>query len=118
MNKIEKITDDPLQQQTIVLADGTTFSFEMYFIPMQQGWFFTNITYGTFTLTGLRICVSPNMLYQFQNLIPFGIACFSVGNREPSLQQDFVSGNCQLYLLTQAEVAEYTAYIENGTPTS
>jgi hypothetical protein len=118
MNLIQKITSDPLQQQAIVLADGTSFSMTMYFIPLQQGWFFTEIVYGTFVLNGLRICNNPNMLYQFKNILPFGIACFSKENREPSLQQDFSSGNSQLYLLTEAEVQEYTDYIELGTTPS
>ena len=54
------------------------------------------------------------MLYQFQNQIPFGLACFSKANREPQLQQDFVSGASSLYILTQAECQEYATYIQGG----
>lgn len=82
---------------------------------MQFGWFFTNITYGSFVLNGLRITNLPNMLFQFQNKIPFGLACFSKANREPSLQDDFVSGNSKLYILTQAECEEYDTYVRLGT---
>lgn len=115
MNLIS-ITDLPLQTQTIILPDGNSFFMEIYFRSMQQGWFINSITYGSnFTLNGLRICNNPNMLYQWRNLLPFGLACFSIANREPSQLQDFSSGASNIYLLTQAEVTAYTAYINGAS---
>lgn len=114
MQLIEQITTDARQQQTLVLPDGSSLTFTMYFVPMQFGWFFTDITYGDVIIKGRRIFVSPNMLYQFKNQIPFGIACFSKNSREPTLQQDFASGSASLYLLTAAEVALLTEAFENG----
>ena len=77
-----------------------------------------NLTYTnaniTFTLNGLRITNSPNMLNQWKNILPFGLACFSTANREPSLQQDFASGNSVLYVLTQAEVTQYSEFLALG----
>lgn len=78
---------------------------------MQLGWFITSLAYLSFELKGLRISNSPNMLYQFRNRIPFGLACFSMDKREPSLQSDFVSGASKLYVLTEAEVDAYTEYL-------
>ncbi len=115
MRQILGLTTNPLQSQILVLDDGTAFTLTIYFRPMQQGWFINNLTYGTFILTGVRITNSPNMLYQFQNLIPFGLGCFSVNNREPSLQEDLSSGATSLYILSQADVLAYAAYIRNGT---
>lgn len=114
MYLIQQITDDPFQQQTLILPDGSSLSLTISFIPMQYGWFITSLAYQTFVLQGLRICNSPNMLYQFQNQIPFGLACFSTQNREPSQQEDFSSGASLLYILSAAEVAEYTELIQNG----
>lgn len=114
MNKIVNITDDPLQTQTIILPNGNVFTYAMYYIPNQYGWFFNNITYGSFVLNSLRITNNANMLYQWQNLLPFGIACFSVSKREPTQQQDFLSGASSLYVLTQAECQAYAAYIRGG----
>lgn len=111
---IKQITSNPLQSQTLVLPDGTSLALTIYFRPMQFGWFINTLTYGSFVLNGLRITNTPNMLNQWQNIIPFGLACFSVGNREPSLQQDFVSGNSKLYILTQAEVREFESFLKNG----
>lgn len=107
MNILTTISDSPLQQQQIVLDTGGTFVFTLYFVPLQQGWFITELTYGDFTLHGLRITNSVNMLNQWRNLIPFGLACLSTANREPSLQQDFSSGASNLYILTQAECEQY-----------
>lgn len=111
---IQRVTSNPLQKQALILDDGTVVSLTMYFRPMQQGWFINELMWGSFVLNGLRICNSPNMLYQFRNQIPFGLACFSVNNREPSLQQDFSSGASKLYILTEAEVQEYTEYLRAG----
>lgn len=113
MNIIQQITTDPLQKQTIILADGTSFALTLNFKPMQFGWFITELVYGNFTLQGMRVCVSPNILHQFRNQIPFGIACFTTDSREPSLQADFSSGTAKLYLLSAAEVIQYTEIL-NG----
>lgn len=115
MNLITQITTAPLQQQTFILGDGTSFTMSIYFVPLQTGWFITELTYGAnFTLRGLRITNSVNMLNQFRNLIPFGLGCISVANREPGLLEDFSSGNSKLYVLTQAETDEYAEYLKLG----
>ena len=114
MYQIQNITDDSLQEQTLVLDDGSSVFIQMYFMPMQYSWIFTQIIYNNFTLNGLRISNSPNMLQQFRNQIPFGIGCFSTANREPSQQQDFSSGASELYILTAAEVAAYETFLVSG----
>lgn len=111
---IQQITDDPLQKFNLILPDGSSLGLQIYFVPMQLGWFITELTYGDFVLNGVRITNSPNMLYQFRNQIPFGLACFSSHNREPSQQQDFSSNASLLYILTADEVAEYTRFLQGG----
>ncbi len=111
---IPRITSNPLQSQTLVLDDGTSFALTMYFRPMQQGWFITELTYGDFILREMRIVNSPNLLIQFMNKLPFGLGCFSTANREPSLQEDFSSGASKLYILTALETQEYLEFIRGG----
>jgi hypothetical protein len=108
MYNIPNITDDYLQIKSLVLPSGSKIVMSLYYMPIQTGWFITNLTYGTFQLNGLRITNSPNMLHQFKNKIPFGLACFSSTTREPNLLQDFLSGSSSLYILTPAEVAAYS----------
>lgn len=114
MNLIQQVTADAFQRQTLVLDDGTTLTMTIRFVPMQLGWFITSLVYGAFVLNGLRITNSPNMLHQFRNQIPFGLACLSTANREPSLQEDFSSGASKLYILTSTEVAAYTEFLSHG----
>jgi hypothetical protein len=105
---IQQITRDPLQKQTLILPDGTSLSMTIYFMPMQYGWFITSLIYKSFTLNGLRITVSPNMLRQFKNQIPFGLACYANSEkREPTQQQDFSSGAFSLFLLDRSEVTAF-----------
>ncbi len=111
MNQINQLTNSSRQNQILVLADGTSFNITIYFVPMQYGWFITNLTYGEFVLNNIRICNIPNLLQQFRNQLPFGLACFSVNEREPSQQDDFVSGASSLYVLTAAEVRQYSEFL-------
>lgn len=111
MKTIEQITTEPLQKQTIVLDDGSTVSFVIAYVPMQYGWFFREIIYKSFKVTNIRVTNSPNILHQFKNQIPFGIACFSEENREPFLQEDFSSGTSKLYLLSLEETQDYAEYL-------
>ena len=107
MKLIQGITDSAYQESTVTLDDGTTFTIDIRFVPMQYGWFIDRLVYEDFTYYNLRICNSTNILHQFRNKIPFGLACVSVDDREPSLQEDFLNGSSKLYLLSEDETLEY-----------
>lgn len=115
MYEIQQITNDPLQKQNVILPDGTFFSMTLYFMPMQKGWFIRELVYSPSNLTikGLRISNNVNMLFQWRNKIPFGLACVSVSEREPMILEDFQSGNSKLYLLNQEEVRQYVEYLSD-----
>lgn len=115
MYQIQNTTGDALQQQTLILPDGSNAVLTMYYSSQQQAWFIQNLTYGTFILQGVQITNEPNILYQWKNQLPFGLACFSTENREPTQQQDFFSGEATLYILSQAEVLEYETYLTGGS---
>lgn len=114
MRIVQRVSANPWQRQSLALDDGTTFSLELYFRPMQQGWFINELVYGDFVLRGTRVVSIPNMLNQWRNLLPFGLGCFSVANRDPQLQEDFISGAATLYVLSAAEVTEYAEYLRLG----
>lgn len=111
MNLINQITNDTRQKQSVPLEDGTTFNISIYFVPMQKGWFIEELTYGDFKVTCMRIVNSPNILRQFKNKLPFGLACISNEDREPALQNDFISGASNLYVLSEAELEQYEDYL-------
>lgn len=108
MFQVQNLTNDARQKQTLVLPDGTLIVMSIYFVPMQLGWFITSLVYGDFVLNNLRITNSPDMLYQWRNKLPFGLACFSDQNREPTQQDDFATGASKMYVLTDAEVETYS----------
>lgn len=115
MYQIQNLTIDPKQKQTLVLPDGTQITITIEYVPSQLGWFLRTITYGDFVLNGIRICNNPDLLYQWRNLIPFGLACSSLDvRREPSLQEDFVSGASSLFILSADDVLAYTRYLSGG----
>ena len=115
MQEIQKITSDPYQKQTLLLDDGTSMTFTLRFVPMQLGWFISELIWqNSFILRGMRVCNNPNMLLQWQNLLPFGLGCFSDQNREPQLVEDFSSGASRLYILTAAECAEWLVFLNDG----
>lgn len=116
MLAVQNLTADANQTQNLVLPDGTIVTLTISYYPQQQGWSITNLTYGTFVLQGLWIVNTPNMLRQWKNLIPFGLACFSTQNREVTQQQDFATNEAQLFVLTSEEVLEYEDYLQGGSP--
>ena len=111
---ISKITDDPSQEQQLVLYDGSVLYMSMYYSETQKGWFFDTLQWNTITINGLRIVNSPNMLHQFRNQLTFGMSCISIGNREPMLVSDFSTGASTLYILSSTEVAYYNTYLTTG----
>ena len=110
MNQILQISDDPVQRKKIILPDGSSMSLLLKFVPMQYGWFIDELVYGSFTIQGIRVCNSFNILHQFKNKIPFGIACITTG-REPTHREDFSSGTSKLYIISSSEVKQYAGFL-------
>lgn len=110
---IQGLIEAPWQRKAQVLPDGSIVTLILYFIPMQQSWFIQELTYGDFILRNIRITTYPNILYQWRNILPFGIACHTIDFRNPSFQEDFSSGASKLYFLTETEVTEFTSLL-NG----
>lgn len=116
MLPILNLTNDPNQKMTLVLPDGTKLVLQLQYVASQDGWFYTSITNAgqNFQLGITRICVIPNALRQFKNLINFGLTCVTQSGREPTQLDDFSSGAFQLFVLTQAEVLQYEAALKAG----
>jgi hypothetical protein len=115
MLQVQQITTDASQTQTLILQDGSQLQLSLYYSEQQYGWFF-DMTYGsTFILDGIRMTVNPNILRQWKNLIPFGMACFATTSpREPTQIADFASGLFQVFILTADDVEAYETFITSG----
>lgn len=103
MNQITSLTTDPKQQFNAVISGYNTAQIYIEYKPQQFGWFM-NLVWGNFSVNNLRLAVGPNILRQFKNQIPFGIAISGVGNIDPLNQTDWVSNN-GFFILTSDDVA-------------
>jgi hypothetical protein len=113
MYLIEGLSKHSFQKQRLILPNGDPILLTIQFKPQQFGWFITSLSYDPtdFLLKSARIVVSPNMLYQYKNQIPFGLACFTANGQEPTQQEDFSSGFASLYILSEAEVEAFSELI-------
>ena len=103
------------QQKFSTAADnGDQIEITLYFLSASQSWKM-DLVYGDFELKGNRVYNSPNMLCQYTNIIPFGLACTVEDGGEPFLVNDFSSRRCELLVLTAAEVQEIESAFMDGT---
>ena len=102
MKEITILNDAPKQTFKFTI-DGYDYV-EVYieFKPQQYSWFF-NLTWGNFSLFGERVAVSPNLLRQFKDLIPFGIMISGEDGLDPFAIDSWVTKN-KFYFLSADEV--------------
>ena len=98
MKQITAISNDAKQNMTFVLDDGSRVDFYIEYISCQKGWFMS-LTYGDVVINGRRMVNSPNMLRQFRDFLPFGLACVVIDGGEPIYIDDFSEAKAILYLL-------------------
>lgn len=103
MTQIDNITDDADQLTQVVLDDGSIMQLEIFYNPATQRWAF-NMTHTLLTVQGVNLDLSPNLLRQWRNVIPFGFACNTITGVDPTNIEDFVNGNAALYALNAADV--------------
>ena len=113
MNQITGLTDQPKQQTTLVLADGSRVTLLIQYLAQQTAWS-VDVTWGTFIAQGLILVASPNWLRQFRDVIPFGISVLTAGNLDPTDQEVFVNGSASLFLLDPADVTAVEAAVYPG----
>lgn len=111
MYRIQNFTADAKQRMNVQLPDGTTFLIRLSYSDTQHGWYIVELTYGTFTLNGIRLVNAQNLLRQWRTQLPFGLFVTTPNSREALLVSDLASGSTNIYVLTAAEVAAYESYI-------
>lgn len=112
MYLIQNISADPYQKQSLILPNGDRLVLTFYFSSMFYSWYISSMVHKNLTLNNIRIYNSLNILTQWSNRIPFGIACITQDNREPSLIQDFSSGVSKLYIIDQDEMKTWMEFID------
>lgn len=110
MQRVDNISNESIQSTKIVLADGSIVTLTLRFNPALERWVF-DISRDDFSLQGLNMCLHPNLLRPWRNVIPFGLSCTSNDGIDPTLQDDFLpdsDGNSRavLYVLDASEVQQ------------
>ena len=107
---INSLTNDPMQQFSLTGIPGVQVGVLLRFMPRIEIWNM-DITYGSFIAEGIPLVCSPNLLRQWRNIIPFGIACTNIYKLDPYTVNDFADGTASLYLLNSADVAAVEAQL-------
>jgi hypothetical protein len=114
MTIVTGITSQPKQQLSLVLDDGSTVTALLEYRPQQIGWF-ADFTWGSWIARGVRLTSSPNMLRQYRQVIPFGLAIIMANNVDPLNVADFADGSATVFLLNPEDVqlVEDSAFVGN-----
>ena len=98
MKLITGITDAATQAFNLTLADGSKATCTLRFRDQQTGWFL-DVAYGTVVINGLRLVSTPNLLRQFHEIIPFGLAFTMPAGADPFDQEAFAGGTSTFALI-------------------
>ncbi|MGB8297056.1 MAG: hypothetical protein WCG85_16630 [Polyangia bacterium] len=109
MKLITGITDAPVQTFGLILEDGSKVSGTLRFRDQQTGWFL-DVTYGTVVINGLRLVSTPNLLRQFREIIPFGLAFTMPAGADPFDLEAFSTGTFALLEGTDLSDIENTFF--------
>lgn len=113
MYRLTTISEEPNQNLIFQLDDGTSLSCTLSYYRGQRGWFYS-IQYGELLLNSRRIVTSLNMLRQFRDIIPFGLACLTTDGLEPIFKNDFKSGRAALFFLNEEDIERVEYLIQNA----
>lgn len=104
MTLIDNLTAFSDQVTNLLLTDGTVATVRFKFDGATERWRI-DVTHGTHVLNGIGLCCSPNILSQWRDVIPFGLACVTADQTDPFRSTDFAVGRVKMYLLDRADVA-------------
>lgn len=104
MTLIDNLTAFSDQITNLILPNGTIANVRFKFDGATERWRI-DVTHLTHTYNGIGLCCFPNILRQFRNVIPFGLACVTSDQTDPIKSTDFATGRVKMYLLNEADVA-------------
>lgn len=113
MNRLEGIRASGTQVLATTASNGDKITITLAFNAATQIWKM-DVEWETFALNGNRVFSSPNLLNQYEKIIPFGLAIITEGGGEPFIVNDFSSGRVNMYVLSPEEVAEINELYMNS----
>lgn len=113
MIQINNISADAHQKTTILLADNTSVVITLDFHPATQRWIM-GVSHDVFAVNSVGLCIHPNLLRSFRQVIPFGVACTAVDGVDPFDINDFDSGRVVLSVLDNTGGNTDVEAVESG----
>lgn len=107
MQEITGITAEYKQKLSITITNFGYADLTLSYKPNQFAWFF-DLTWQEFTTTNQQLTMSPNILRQYRNILPFGIICSNNNNLDPLVLESFVT-DTKLYLIDSSEIISLEA---------
>ncbi len=115
MLRVDNLSTESSQTSRIVLPSGEDLNLLLQYQPAIQRWLLS-LSSGAFAVQGLNMCLSPNILRQWRNVLDFGLAIVAADGVDPIYIRDFdgTPSRVNLFVLTGDEVqqAEDTIYTE------
>lgn len=102
MRYINKLSNASYQKTFLTGNQGQRITLTVRYMPSQRLWLM-DVLYDSFSAYGLVLVNGVNLLRNYKNLIPFGLACGTPDLLDPYNIGDFASGYARLYLLTNDE---------------
>lgn len=97
------------QKFRTLASNGDFIEITLYFLSAIQQWSM-DIKWNNFILNGFKVFNSLNILSQYENIIPFGIAIIIPDGGEPFIINDFSTKRVQLGILSPEEIEEINAF--------
>lgn len=105
MRLLNKINANALQRFFLTGNAGERIVLDLRYMPSQEIWTMS-LSQGAWSVNGMNVVGSPNLLRCFKNVIDFGLACVTDNGLDPYFPDQFENGSARLYLLTADEVAQ------------
>lgn len=103
MKQITALTAIPKQSVKMQVENGGIVEISFTYRENQRAWFF-DIEYNDFVCKTTQLTNCPNIIRQFQNILPFGIGCYVNDGGEPWFLNDFETERVKVFLLNEEEV--------------
>jgi hypothetical protein len=107
MKQLTIISDDPSQNFSFSLDDGSVVQASWNYVPGNPyGYWNYSLSYAVanWAVNNQQIVNSPNLLRKYRNVIPFGLSITTIDGYEIINQSDFVSGRASVFVLNPDDI--------------
>ena len=105
MIRLENITSET-RQRHFILFEEQEITFELYFLPQVESWFF-NVEFNGKRRNGVRCALGTLHITGANYPFDFALTDLSGLGIDPFKADDFEGGRCQIYMLEADDMADY-----------